>query len=61
MTQTIAPTREFNKLATTLDQALDELRNECPTDALRTLEKAKLDITRNSDLHKRELHIEFWK
>lgn len=59
--QTIAPTREFNKLATFVDQALEELRNGCPTDALRTLEKAKLDITRNNDLHKRELHIEFWK
>jgi len=58
---TIAPTREFNRLATFVDQALDELRNGCPTDALRTLEKAKLVLTKTNDLHKRELHLEFWK
>ncbi len=53
--------REFDKLAERLEQALTELRSGSPTDAMRTLENAQQERVSAAELHKQQLHLEFWK
>jgi len=52
---------EFDKLAERMAEALEALRGGCPTDALRTLEKANRETNAAREFHKQQLHLEFWK
>lgn len=54
-------TKNFDKLAERVEQAIDELKNGSPTDALSTLEKAKREAVEINEMHRRQLHLEFWK
>lgn len=54
-------TKNFDKLADKVAQAIDELENGCPTDALVTLKKAKQEAVEINEMHRKQLHLEFWK
>lgn len=54
-------TKNFDKLAERVEQAIDELKNGSPTDALATLEKARREAVEINEMHRRQLHLEFWK
>lgn len=54
-------TKNFDKLADKVTQAIEELENGSPTDALVTLKNAKREAVEVNEMHRRQLHLEFWK
>lgn len=53
--------KEFDKLAERVYQALEELKDGQPTDAIRTLETAKSEVLQVKSAHQLVKQMEFWK